>query len=331
MTTSTQGNVFGYRNHKGTSSPNQCRHLVVYLSRDVIHSVELEGTVPSSKSPVVAGWELALRLRRRREELSLDVKTITDELGFTRNYWSAVENERKLLSEENLTKLIALFQLDEADGQELLDLRAAAREHNWPADYAELLDTRLQRLYGIEDGADRVRIYDSLLVPGLLQTPEYTRAITAPAVTLPQVEVDQRIEVRQRRQERLTGRTPLRLTAVISEAVLRQQIGGPAVLYQQLTHLADMTDAHPDTIDIQVVPFTATSCGLFGSATVNIFDFDNPRLPTIAWQETVTTWGFIDDPIQIRDLVTTFNAALTDTLSAPESAAMIRRYIQELA
>ena len=287
--------------------------------------------MPSSRSPVVAGWELALRLHRRREELDLDVKTITEALGFTRNYWSAVENERKLLSEESLTKIIELFQFDQAEGQELLDLRTAARERNWAADYGDLFDSRLQRFHGIENGADSVRVYESLLVPGLLQTPEYTRAIMTPSLVLPQVEIDQRVEVRQRRQERLTGETPLRLTAIISEAVLRQQTGGPAVLRQQLTHMVEMIEAHPDTIDVRVVPFTATSCVLFGSATINIFDFENPLLPTIAWQETVKILGFIDDPIQIRDLVTTFNTALTSTLNAPESAAMIRQYIQELA
>jgi transcriptional regulator with XRE-family HTH domain len=287
--------------------------------------------VVSSRSPVVAGWELALRLRLRREELGLDVKAITGALGFTRNYWSAIENERKLLSEESLTKIIELFRLDRAQGQELLDLRAAAREHSWVMDYAGLFDDRLKRLYGIEDGADGVRIYESLIVPGLLQTPDYARAIIAPTIVLPPVEVEQRVEVRQRRQRRLTGERPLRLTAVISEAVIRQRIGGPDVLRRQLEHLVEMMEAHPDTIDIRVVPFTATSCGLFGSATVNIFDFENPFLPTIAWQETVTTWGFIDDPTQVRDLVMTFDTALADTSSTAESMAMIRRYIQELA
>ncbi|HKN99074.1 MAG TPA: Scr1 family TA system antitoxin-like transcriptional regulator [Pseudonocardiaceae bacterium] len=305
---------------------------MVYLSAAVIHPVEQKGdSVDSSRSPVVAGWELALRLRRRREELGLDVKAITDELGFSRNYWSAVENERKLLSEENLNKVIDLFQFDRKHGQELLDLRAAAREHSWPMDYAGLFDDRLQRLFGVEDGADSVRIYESLIMPGLLQTPEYARAIITPAVVLPRVEVEQRVKVRQRRQQRLTGERPLRLTAVISEAVLRQQIGGPTVLRQQLEHLVDITEAHPDTIDIRVIPFTARSCGLFGSATVYIFDFENPLLPTIAWQETVTTWGFIEDQAQIRDLVATFNAALTSTLSTSESVAMIRRHIRELA
>ena len=285
----------------------------------------------SPKSPVVAWWELALRLRERREELNLDAKTIAGQLGFTRNYWWAVENERKLLTDENLDKIIELFGFTRAEARELHDLSTAAREHHWAADYADLLDAQLQRLYGIEDGADSVRIYESILVPGLLQTPEYAHAIMAPAVVLRTVEIDQRVDVRQRRQERLSGQKPLRLTAVISEAVLRQQIGGPAVQHQQLSHLIELAQAHPDTIEIRVVPFTAKSCGLFGSATVNIYDFDNPRLPTIAWQETVTTWGFIADPNEIRNLSTTFDAALTSTLSAPLSVELIHRIRQELS
>ncbi|HEY4456893.1 MAG TPA: DUF5753 domain-containing protein [Pseudonocardiaceae bacterium] len=285
----------------------------------------------SSRSPVVAGWELALRLRRRREELGLDVKAITDELGFTRNYWSAVENERKVLSEENLTKIIDLFQFDEADGQELIDLREATRGRNWVSDYSDQFDSQVQRLYAIEDGADSVRVYDSLVVPGLLQTPDYTRAISTQSITTRPVEIDQRVEVRQRRQERLTGSKPLRLTAVLSEAALRQQIGGTPVLREQLTHLISMTEAHPDTIEIRIIPFTATYCGLFGSSTVNIFDFENPKLPTIAWHETVTTWGFIENPIRIRDIATTFESTLSRTLDTRNSVAMIRRCIQELA
>jgi hypothetical protein len=251
-------------------------------------------------------------------------------MGFTRNYWSAVENERKLLSEESLAKIISLFQFDPVEGQELLDLRTAARGHNWSDDYPDLFDSRLQRLYGIEAGADSVRFYESLLVPGPFQTPDYTRAIMASGVDIRQVEVEQRVEARQRRQKLLIGKTPLRLTSIISEAVLRQQIGGRDVLRRQLAHLVEMMAAHPDTIEIRVIPFTATYCGLFGAATVLIYDFENMWLPTVAWQETVTTWGFIDDPIQIRDLVNTFDAALESTLSTSESADMIRRRIQEL-
>ncbi|WP_410673018.1 Scr1 family TA system antitoxin-like transcriptional regulator [Amycolatopsis sp. cmx-4-68] len=286
-------------------------------------------TAPSS--PVVASWELALRLKRQRERLGIEVKTITETLGFSRNYWSAVENERKALSSEALTRVIDLFEFDEEEKAELLALRTAAKERGWWTNYSALFDADVQRLFGLEQGARAMRDYESLLVPGLLQTADYIRAIMMPAVTLPQVEVDQRVEARLRRQKRLADpNDPLTLTAVISEAALRQQIGGPVVLRHQLEHLADLIERHPTKIDVRVIPFTATACGLFGAATVHLLEFGNPRLPTLAWQETVTSWGVIHDPLQVRNITTTYEEAYRRALPRDQTLHMIREHIEEV-
>ncbi|MPZ83024.1 MAG: helix-turn-helix domain-containing protein [Actinophytocola sp.] len=280
-------------------------------------------------SPVVAGWELALRLRERRVEAGINVRTITEELGFSRNYWSAVENERKVLSEESLTKLLDLLDIDQDERRELLALRTAAKERGWWSRYSALFDGELQRLFGLEFGASRVRCYESGIIPGLLQTGDYARAIMAPSVTVRSVEVDQRVELRLRRQERLDGDHPLPLTAVIGEATLRQQIGGPAVLRRQLEHLADVIEEHPETVEVRVIPFTATASVLFGASTMCLIDFERPRLPTVVWQETVTTWGLIDDPDQVRDIAKSYDDALQRTLSGRDSLGTIHRCIKE--
>ncbi|WIX88168.1 Scr1 family TA system antitoxin-like transcriptional regulator [Amycolatopsis sp. DG1A-15b] len=282
-------------------------------------------------SPVVASWELALRLKRRREQLGIEVRTITETLGFTRNYWSAIENERKILSTETLARIVELFEFDNEEKEELFALRTAAKERGWWTRYPALFDDEIQRLFGLEQGARSMRSYENLLIPGLLQTAEYIEAIMMPDVTMRPVEVDQRVEVRLRRQERLTDeRNPFTFTAVISEAALRQQIGGPRVLRAQLGHLAGMIEQHPDTLDVRVIPFTATACGLFGGATVVLIDFDNPQLPTVAWQETVTAWGVIDDPNQVRDLTTTYEDAYRRALSKKETLRMIHHHSKEL-
>ncbi|RDI33546.1 Scr1 family TA system antitoxin-like transcriptional regulator [Lentzea flaviverrucosa] len=281
-------------------------------------------------SPVVAGWELALRLKEQREREGVDVRTITQALGFTRNYWSAVENERKILSEENLVKLLDLLDFDPRDRQELLDLREAAKERGWWTRYGNLLDNDLQRLIGLEAGADTIRWYESLLIPGLLQTADYARAIMTPAVTTRTVEVDQRIEVRQRRQERLVGESPLRLVAVLSEAALRQEIGGPAVLRRQLEHLARSIEDNRDGLEVRVIPFTAKACGLFGSSTVQLLDFPVARLPTVMYQESVTTRAIIDDSSQVRDIKLTFLDTQDRALSAQKSLELIHQRIEEL-
>jgi hypothetical protein len=287
--------------------------------------------VPAPASPVVAAWELALRLRQRRDEVGVEVKTITQALNFTRNYWSAVENKRTLLSEENLIKLMALLEFDQEERAELLELRAVAKERGWWTRYSALLDNEVQRLIGLESGAKSIRDYESLLMPGLLQTADYARAIMTAGVNIPQVAVDQQVEVRLRRQRRLTDNDPLSLTTIISEAALRQQIGGPVVLHGQLEYLANMIEQHPKTIEVRIIPFTATGCGLFGGATINLIEFENPVLPPVVWQETVTAWGIIEDQIQVRNIRTAYEDALRRTLGRENALGMIRHYLKESA
>ncbi|WP_246868524.1 DUF5753 domain-containing protein [Saccharopolyspora sp. ASAGF58] len=231
----------------------------------------------------------------------MDVRTITDLLGFSRNYWSAVENERKILAEDKLRSVLDAFDFDDEEQRELLALRATSKERGWWARYSALFGEELLRFYGLEHGAHSIRTYESLLIPGLLQTEDYARALIASDHTnIRRVEVDQRVDVRMTRQRRLTDDDPLQLTAVVSEAALLQQIGGPDVLRNQLLSMASLLEEHPDTVQVLVIPFSATAGGVFGASTFHLVDFDNPRLPTLAWQETVTAQSLIDNDDQVR-------------------------------
>ncbi|MGH3876087.1 MAG: Scr1 family TA system antitoxin-like transcriptional regulator [Actinophytocola sp.] len=281
-------------------------------------------------SPIVAGWELVLRLRERREQVNVEIKDITKELGFSRNYWSAIENERKILSEDALKKLLILLEADKDETSEMLRLRNIAKDNGWWTNYTALFDTELRRFFGLEHGAHSIRGYENLLVPGLLQTRDYARAVIHPTVTVPRVQVEQRVEVRLRRQARLDDPEPLGLTTIISEAVLHQQIGGPAVLRGQLEHLVKMIDKYQNNLQVHVVPFTATACSLFGAATVHLIDFENPRLPTVVWQETVTAWGVIDDFTQVNAISAAYDQALQQSLNVEDSKKLIQRCIKEL-
>jgi transcriptional regulator with XRE-family HTH domain len=281
-------------------------------------------------SPVVAGWELVLRLRDRRDQVGIEVKQITQALGFSRNYWSAVENERKILSEEALKKLLKLLEFGPEESRDMLELRDIAKDRGWWSDYSALFDSELRRFFGLEHGAHSIRSYENLLIPGLLQTPEYARAVIHPDVTVPRVQVQQRVDVRMRRQRRLDDEAALSLTTVISEAALHQQIGGPKVLRNQLEHVVDLIEEYPENLHVHVVPFSATACSLFGGATVYLIDFENTRLPTVVWQETVTAWGVIDDRPQVDAISAAFTEALQRSLSRRDSKEMIQQHIEEL-
>jgi transcriptional regulator with XRE-family HTH domain len=280
---------------------------------------------------VVANWELTLRLHRRREQLGVSVKDITDRLGFTRNYWSAIENERKIIPEKTLRSIFKILEFGAEDRKQLLQLReVAARENGWWAEYSALLDGAVQRFYGLEHGAHSVRNFETLLIPGLLQTPEYARAVMTADATIRQVEIEQRVDIRTRRQERLRGADPLDLKVIISEAALRQQVGGPVVLKGQLEHLLATIEDYPDNLEVRVIPFTAASCTLFGSGTVMLLDFESPRLPPVAWREIVSNWGIISVASQIRDITTAFNEALTRTLDRRRTMEIINKTRKEL-
>jgi transcriptional regulator with XRE-family HTH domain len=286
--------------------------------------------VPQSPSPVIANWELVLRLRERREQLGIGVNDITQRLGFTRNYWSAIENEHKIIPENTLRALFELLEFGEDDRGQLLELRESAKETGWWSGYSALFDGNIQRLFGLEHGAQQIHAYDTLLVPGLLQTPDYTREIMNSDTSIRPVEVEQRVTARRRRQERLHGADPLHLTSIISEAALRQQVGGPLVLRGQLDHLLSTFDELEKNVEIRVIPFTATSCNLFGAGTLSLLDFASPRLPRAAWHETVSTWGVISEPNKVRDITMAFNEALTRTLDRGETRKIIEKHRKEL-
>ncbi|MDV7221259.1 helix-turn-helix domain-containing protein [Streptomyces prunicolor] len=108
----------------------------------------------------------------------------------------------------------------------------------------------------MEDVASRIRNWQTSLIPGLLQTPEYTRALGVSDESWEDPDdIERFVEVKQRRQERLLGERPVQLYAVISEAALRQQIGGPEVMRVQLERLRELVEL--PNVRLQVLPFRA--------------------------------------------------------------------------
>ncbi|MEU4340243.1 DUF5753 domain-containing protein [Nocardia sp. NPDC023852] len=275
-------------------------------------------------SPTVARWELMRRIRRRRNEFDVSASVVAKELGFTLSYWSKVEKER-VLAEDKLKKLMKLLEFDPAERAEMLRLRDIAKQRGWWSEYAGLLSDEVTRLYGLEYGAQRIRTYESVLVPGLLQTRDYAQALfTNDHARVRRVEIDRLVEVRMRRQERLTGPDPLHLVAVVGEATLTQRTGGADVLRRQLHHLASLIEQCPDTLDIRVIPFAAPGGILLGGATFHVLGFESALLPDIAWSETLVHLGLIEDTEPVRYLSTMFDNALADhAMSRADSLALI--------
>ncbi|WP_433759566.1 helix-turn-helix domain-containing protein [Nocardia sp. CA-135398] len=275
-------------------------------------------------SPTVARWELTSRIRTHIAERDLTAAEVAHHLSFTPGYWSKVDKDRKVLAEDKLRLLIKLFGLSDEERDDLLALRAATTRPGWWAKFPNLFSVEHQRLWGLEYGASELSCYESLLIPGLLQTSNYARAlIDGDEVFIPKKEVPKRVEARMIRQERLSGDDPLRLNAVISEAALHQEIGGEEVLGEQLRHLSTLIRTHPETLDIRVMPFKSPKGYLIGGAAFYVIEFDRPMLPTLGWHESAAVSGVIEDPDLVRDLSVTFEQAQRNSLDPDETLALI--------
>ena len=147
--------------------------------------------------------------------------------------------------------------------------------------------------------------------------------------TIRLTEVDRRVGVRMARQARLDGAHPLRISAVLSEGALRQQVGGPAVMRAQLDHLVRLATERPEQIEIRVLPFTVGAHPAFGGP-FQVLSFPSPRLPDLVWQENLTSIDIIDQSIRVTDYVVTFAETRELALGSDDSVELIRRIAREM-
>lgn len=276
-------------------------------------------------SPALACWELGMRLREAREQLGLSGSEAGEAAGVVQNYISNVELGRRTIAEDKLVKLFGRYDFDQREREELLALREAAEGRGWWWRYSGTFSPDLLRFIGYEHGAEEISTYESTLVSGLLQTESYARAVhRGDGANLRMSEVERRVEVRRQRRNRITGPEPSRVTVIMCESTLRQQIGGTAVLAEQLQHLLDLIDGYPDSLDLRILPFTAGSCGAMGSSTFHVLTFPYTRLPRVAWQETTISMHMVTKPVDIERYRASFDEALLQTADREASKRLIK-------
>ncbi|WP_432907057.1 DUF5753 domain-containing protein [Micromonospora matsumotoense] len=177
------------------------------------------------------------------------------------------------------------------------ELRAGAARRGWWHEYSQLFPAEFLRFLGYEAGADHIRSFHPEAIHGLLQTEAYARAvIRGGTTTIRLTEVDRRVSVRMARQARLDGAHPLRISAVLSEGALRQQVGGPAVMRAQLDHLVRLATERPEQIEM----------------------------------ENLTSVDIIDQSVRVTDYVVTFAETRELALGSDDSVELIRRIAKEM-
>jgi transcriptional regulator with XRE-family HTH domain len=165
-----------------------------------------------------------------------------------------IEHARVRPQTRTLRTLLDLYGVEKEQQAELVAMLRDARERGWLHAYQSELPEQYMTFIGFEGEAESAWNYESLLVPGLLQTEDYARAvIRAGFPTAGRDEIEHRVEVRMARQEVLHGENPLRLWGIADEAALRRQVGGQAVMRAQLRHLMESSEL--PNVTFQVIPF----------------------------------------------------------------------------
>lgn len=217
--------------------------------------------------PTVRRRMLGLELRKLRERCALSSEDASTRMGWHPTKMSRVEGGRSGVRPAELTRLLDAYQVDDVDVREgLSELARNAKVRVWWTPYNDVLTQRYSNYIVFEAEAVSIRNFEQALIPGLLQTPDYARAITRalePSVTT--AEVNALVDVRLARQSATLNREdPLKLWSIVDEAALRRKVGGPAVMGKQLRHLLEVTEQ--PHLTLQVLPFGAGAhAGLLGS------------------------------------------------------------------
>lgn len=209
--------------------------------------------------------------------------------------------------------------LDEVLGTEDFFTRncGAAAKSRYPEHFAEAVE--------VEASATAIRQYHSMLIPGLLQTADYARAVfRAYRPTAPDEVIDELVAARLARARILDGATKPLLWAVIDEAALRRETGGPAVMAEALRHVADL--ARHNRAIVQVLPFSAGAHAAMEGA-LKLMDFEDA--PPLVYFDCVGSGRLEDGPATVAHQRFTYELLTASALSPEKSLALIEALAQD--
>jgi transcriptional regulator with XRE-family HTH domain len=273
---------------------------------------------------------LGSELRRLREARAIKLEEVAEQLGLAASTLSRIETGKAPTKTAYLTALLEMYGVnDAAQRQVLMDMAREGHRKGWWAAYDDVLPTGFGIYVGLEAEASGLRVYETQVVNGLLQTPGYARAVLREVRKKDSPEQLQRLaELRLKRQEVLDREDPPGLWLILDETVIRRPIGGPEVMAGQLKHLVEASQW--PNVTLQVLPFSSGAHpALMGHFTILEF-------PERGDQDVVyfDSWGgpiYLEKDREIRACAEAFDRLRAAALSPGDSADLAEEVARELA
>jgi transcriptional regulator with XRE-family HTH domain len=282
-----------------------------------------------SPSPTVRRKRLGIEMRRLREQSGLTCEDVGRSLDCSGTRISRMETGRISIRPGDVRELLEVYGVTGTEAESLVQLAREARRKGWWHTYGQALPTWFEAYIGLESEAVRLRDFQPLVIPGLLQTEEYARAVVRAAPNPGSTEeIDRQVALRMERQAILRQASPPDLWVVLSETVLRVQVGGASVMRGQLRHLIDV--AERSNVTLQVMPFTAAA-HVQPISPFTILDFSEAADPTVVYLEHLTGSLFLESDEEVRRYTVVFDHLRADALGTGQSIELIARVAAEQA
>jgi transcriptional regulator with XRE-family HTH domain len=283
----------------------------------------------ATPSPTVRRKRLTVELRRLREQAGLTCEDVGHRLECSGTRISRMETGRIGARPGDVRELLEIYGVTGAEADSLVQLARDARRRGWWHAYGRVLPPWFEAYVGLESDAATLHDFQPSVVPGLLQTEDYARAVLRDAPDAGRAEdIDQQVALRMRRQAVLDQPEPPRAQVVLSESVLWMQVGGAAVMRAQLLRLADLA-ARPD-LTLQVLPLRAAAHAQ-PVTPFTMLEFADPADPTVVYLEHLTGSLLLEGEEEVQRYRVVFDHLRAQALGPGPSADLIARTAAGLA
>ncbi|WP_415950081.1 helix-turn-helix domain-containing protein [Streptomyces sp. KLOTTS4A1] len=282
----------------------------------------------SNVNPTVRRRRLGQELRRLRELKGMTAEEVAERLLVSQSKISRLENGRRSISQRDVRDLCGVYEVEDVRiVDSLMQMAKDSRQQGW---WHAFGDIPYSVYIGLETDAASLRAYDPQVVPGLLQTRGYAEALVTGALPeTPQSDIDKRVQVRMRRQERIQApENPLRLWTVLDEAALRRVVGNKQLMIEQLEHLVDLSKL--PHVTVQVIPFDmGAHPGVNGQYA--ILEFPDAADSSVVYIEGVTSDLYLEKANDVHKYTMMYEHLRAQALNADQTRQFITGIAKEYA
>lgn len=271
----------------------------------------------SASTPTLRGRRLALELRKLREAADLNQAEAARRVGWSKSKISRIEEPATRPTNDDVRALLQLYGCDPARHPAILQLNDDSWQRGW---WTVFDDAFTGNFVMLEGQAPRISMYETMLVPGLFQTPEYARFVYSNRQNAGGADLDRLVEARMTRKKILHQASPPQVHAVIHEAALRHgRLGEQDLMRTQISELWNLATIR-DNVTVQVLPFVAAvpPAALIGSFT--LFAFPDDHGLDVAHTEGLLGEGYVESAADLARTKVAFQQVSRAALPPEESA-----------